>query len=180
MNHHLLRSAHSATHLKVVCLHANGVVVSSASADRMAVMEPRSHLFFDRLPQSSGGRVELVLELRHVPARYSTDHRHFRLTHRRHDPRRDDGTVNPRDRRSDQRSSIPQPICGTPRSAEHAACLTWHIVIRSIGKEPLGSLFSCDHQRSLEPLNDVKTTSGSARRSLSALSRYGCIAERAA
>jgi hypothetical protein len=29
----------------------------------------------------------------------------------------------------------------------------------------------------LEPLNDVKTTSRSFRRSLSALSQYGCIAE---
>ena len=95
----------------------------------------RSHPLFDRLPQSSGGRVELVLERRHVPARYPTDHRHFRLTHRRHDARRDDGTVDPPDRTSDRRSSIPQPLCGTPRSAEHAACLTWHIVIRSIGKE---------------------------------------------
>src|SRR6184192_1927610 len=42
----------------------------------MAPLEPGAHLFLDRLPQSSGGHHELVLELRYVSARDSIDHGH--------------------------------------------------------------------------------------------------------
>jgi hypothetical protein len=44
---------------------------------------------------------------------------------------------------------------------------------RAIPHGPFAATVSC----SLEPLNDVKTISGSSRRGVSALSRYGCIAE---
>src|SRR5262249_54385942 len=89
--------------------------VQSLRARGMAAMGPRPHLFFDRLPQSSGGRDELVLELRDLSARYPIDYPHFRLTHRRRDARCDDGTVNGRRRRSGRRSNVPHPIWkGTP------------------------------------------------------------------
>jgi hypothetical protein len=47
----------------------------------LAVMEPRPHLFLDRLSQPSRCRHELVLELYYVSAGHAVDHRHFRLTH---------------------------------------------------------------------------------------------------
>jgi hypothetical protein len=92
--------------------------------------------FFNRLPQSSGGRDELVLELRALSARYPIDYRHFRLTHRRRDARRDG-----------RRSSAPHPIWKeNPSSAEPAACVKWRILIKSIGKElPSGWPLCCGH-----------------------------------
>jgi len=57
----------------------------SFRACRMVVMEPRSHLFPDRLPQSTRCGDELVLELRDISAWYTSDNRHPGLTHRRRD-----------------------------------------------------------------------------------------------
>ena len=55
--------------------------VQSLRARSVAAMEPRPHLFLDRLSQSSRCGDELVLELRDVSAWHPVDHRHFRLTH---------------------------------------------------------------------------------------------------
>jgi len=49
----------------------------------MAPLELRAHLFLDRFAQPSGGRHELVLELRYLSAWDPIDHRHLRFTHRR-------------------------------------------------------------------------------------------------
>ena len=62
-----------------------GRCVQSLGARGLVAMEPGPHLFLDWLPQSSGGRNQLGLELRYVSARYSTDHRNFRRAHRRRD-----------------------------------------------------------------------------------------------
>ena len=59
--------------------------VPSLGARGLVAMEPDPHLFLDWLPQSSGGRNQLGLELRYVSARYSTDYRNFRRAHRRRD-----------------------------------------------------------------------------------------------
>jgi NADH:quinone reductase (non-electrogenic) len=59
--------------------------VQSLGARGLVAMEPGPHLFLDWLPQSSGGRNQLGLELRYVSARYSTDYRNFRRAHRRRD-----------------------------------------------------------------------------------------------